>query len=479
MKTVLFINSSGARCYRRVQGSWQLVEKPTPEDRLWVIANLPEETLEAFEVPLLFGRDRSHFIKRRLDAAFAHSLYRAAPIITGNWFKPGTALLNGLTTSEAVSSKLEQLDMPIAGVWGISMLLTLLARRESIANVMLVIPSVHFLRILIIKDGIPVITRCIHRYGDESEGDSDANEILRTRQHLENRRIFEHDAIPPLLYLGDTASVGPHLSRAGLTLLALPENFHPQGDAAYLHPLFELVASSPAGQLAPLQLRAHHLTRLLRETAFAGCAVSLLAALLFGQQDFRALVGLHAQERELQSRLRAATEQSERLAANIDSSGMNPAKVRQATKFSRLEMDTAPTPQDLLQFTALAVTGLPEVRIKNLSYRFPKSGERYCQGLIEVPLLGRAMGEQPDNAENQRYTELKFSILATASLPPAEQITLKKHISAQIKSQAQVQLMQDPAAFSLINTLKGGIGMDTNATDNIWCMSIPWKGALP
>lgn len=494
MKTVLFVNSSGARYFRRVSGLWQLIDKPERIDRLWVIANLPEETLEAFQVPLLFGRDRSHFLQRHLIAALPHSEYRAAPIVAGNWFKPGTAVLTGLTTAEAVTRQLDKLDIPIAGVWGISMLLTLIARRLSIANVVLALPSTHFLRILVIKDGIPVITRCVHRYSEDSdhEHDGDANEILRTRQHLENRRIFEHEDIPPVLYLGDAAAVGAHLTRAGLALLPLPDALAPRGDAAYLHTLFELVTSSPGGQLAPLQLRARHLAESLRRAAYTGIALSLLASIVFGQADFRSLLALHGRGQSLDADLQQATGERDLLTARISATGLDPARVRQATKFSALEMLDAPPPESLLRLTASTIADLPQVRIKSLTFRFPKQGERYCQGhsVIDLPLvnqkidLGLLSGSKPsdtgsDEAGPPRYTELQFSILLTENLPPAAQIEIRKHISSVLKAREGVQLMQDPAAFSLINTLKGGFGMDPTQTENLWCMSVPWKSTPP
>jgi hypothetical protein len=301
MKTIMFINSSATHYFRRSNGVWQHVEKPEHTDQLRVVTNLPEETLDSFQMPLLFGSDRSHFMERRLAAAFAHSQYRAAPLVSGGLLKPGTALLTGLTTSEMVSSRLDKLGMPVAGVWAISMLLTLMIRRLDIPSVMVAIPSVHYLRILVIKDGIPVLTRCIHRYSEDSdtEKDGDTNEILRTRQHLENRRIVEHDALPPVLYLGDAALTGVHMIAAGLTLLPVPDTLAPRGDAGYLHAVFEYTTSSPRGQLAPLQLRAHHLSGNLRRAAYVGCAASLLAAMLFGQEDFRMLLDLHGREKPL------------------------------------------------------------------------------------------------------------------------------------------------------------------------------------
>lgn len=485
MKTVLFINASGTQFFKRTNGLWQSVEKPGQNDRLWVIANLSEEMLESFAVPLLFGSDRSHFLQRNLATALPHSQYRAAPMFSGSLFSAGTAVLTGLTSPEAVSREIDKLSTPIAGVWGISIVLAILLRKHSIENVILALPSAHYLRILVLKDGIPVITRYIHRYNEDN--DSDANEILRTHQHLENKRIFEREAIPPVLYMGDTAVVGAQLSRAEVALLPLPAALEPAGDAAWLHPLFELLVTTPEGQLAPLQLRAGHLTQRLRHLAYAGIALSLVAAILFGQTDFRELLTLHGKEQILEANLKKAYGERETLATSISATGTDPALVRQATKFSDLEMEAAPTPESILQFTARTIADLPQVRIKSLTFRFPKPGEHYCEGhtVIELPLLKRKVdlspnfGSTPPDSDIQHFTELQFSILLTDNLTPEAQIEIRKRISAALKAKPGVQLMLDPAAFSLLNTLKGGFGIDKSQAENLWCMSIPWETTTP
>lgn len=492
MKTVLLINATASRYFRRNNGVWQHIDKPEHNDRLWVIANLSEETLSAFELPLLFVRDRNNYRERKLAGAFPNSQYRAAPIISGNWFKASTAVITGLTSTTALSRQLEKLAIPIAGVWGMSMLLTLMIRRLAIQDVILAIPSTNHLRILAIKASAPVLTRCIQRYREDNQNDqnSDASEILRTRQYLENNRIFEHDALPPVLYLGDASSVNSPLTLAGLSLLALPDALAARGDAAYLHSLFEYVISSPRGQLAPLQLRARHLADNLRRAAYAGIAASLFSAILFGQHDFRDLITLQGQQNALNAELKIATGERERLSAQISASGKDPALVRQATRFSELEIDAAPDTESLLQLIASTIADLPQVRIKNLSYRFPKQGERYCQGqtVIDVPLINRKIdvpllsGSKPSNPDSEdeansppRYSELQFAIMLPGDLAPAAHIEISKRISAALKAHDGVQLMQDPAAFSLINTLKGGMGMSVTQTETLWCMSVPWQ----
>ncbi len=490
MKTVLLIHASGAHYFRREHGLWLPVDQPAQNDKLWVIANLAEETLEAFKLPVLYGRDRSNYLERRLASAYPHSQYRAAPLITGTWLKPGFAMLTGLTNADTVISKLNKLNISVTGVWGIATLLALMLKHLAILDVLLVMPSEHYLRILVIKEGVPVLTRCVNRYSEER--DSDANEILRTRQHLEHHRIFEQDAIPPVLYLGDPTPISAPLTAAGITVLPLPEALSPKGEVAYLHPLFEYVTTSPDGQLAPLRLRANHLAENVRRAAYAGIITCLLAVILFGQEDFRALLTLHRRGQTLSTDLQQASSERERLAGRISASGLDPALVRQATRFAALEMDAAHTPESMLQLAADTIADLPLVRIKSLTYRFPKQGERYCQGhtVIDVPLvnqkidLGIPLGSKPREAGNNdaaaipnRYAELQFSILLTENLTPAAEAEIRKRISTALKATEGIQLMADPAAFSLINTLKGGFGMDTAQAENLWCMSVPWKSA--
>lgn len=492
MKTVLLINSSGSRYFRRVNSEWQIVGQPEHNDKLWVIANLPEEMLETFNLPLLFGRDRSNFLERRLSTVFPHSHYRASSMVSGGLLRSGTAVLTGLSTADAVSSQLEKLDITIAGVWGLSMLLTLMLKRLAIANVLLAIPSAHHLRILVIKDGIPVLTRCVRRYSEDSdnENDSDANEIMRTRQHLENNRIFEHDSIPAILYLSENQSTGEFLTRADLTMMPLPGALAPKGEAGYLHPVLEYVVSSPHGQLAPLQLRARHLAENIRMACYIGIAASMLGILIFGQSDFRALLSLHQRESVLHNEMQLATTEHDRLSDSISVSGKDPALVRQATRFAAFELDRAPVPKSILELAASSISELPQARIKNLTFRLPKQGESYCGGrsTIDLPLLNNMFmmnnseptgaGGAEANALPQRHAELQFSIMLTDNLAPAAQAEISRRISTALKKIDGLQLIDDPAAFSLVNTLKGGVGMDTTQTDNIWCMSIPWKNDL-
>ncbi len=137
--------------------------------------------------------------------------------------------------------------------------------------------------------------------------------------------------------------------------------------------------------------------------------------------------------------------------------------VRQATKFAALEIDAAPTPESILRYVASLIADLPEVRIKNLTYQFPKPGQQLCN-------------EQSPAASTDaplHYTELQFSILLTGDPTHAEQIEIGRRLSSAIKANSSVRLIQDPANLSSLNTIRSGFGMEK--TDAEWCMSIPWN----
>lgn len=485
MKTILLINSSGTQYFRRLKGRWQFIEHPDRHERIWVIANLPEEMLEAIQLPPLFGSDRGNYLARHLAAAYPHSQYRAASVIAARPFKHNTALISGLGTETSVRILTEITDSPIAGVWGISLLLTLLTRRLSITDVILGLPSRHYLRIVVFKKGLPVLTRCVHRDIEHSdhESDADANEILRTRQHLENRRIFEPIAIPPVLYLGDSRFIASTLNEGGLTLLPLPEKLSPKGDAAYFHFLFEFVISSPTGQLAPPHLRAKHITQRLQQATYTGMAITLLAVILLGQQDFRTLINLNDYANKLNDRLQQVSDDQERLAAHIRTTGLDPVLLRQATQFSVQEIAAAPSPSSLLQLTAYSIADLSQLRIKSLHFAYPEHGERYCREshLIESTHTDQPFTSRLNTATSipPRHTELQFTVLATETLAPEARSELYRRISAKLKNRADLKLIQDPATFSLLNTIKGGFDTNDNTTDHLWCMSIPWNSERP
>ncbi len=472
MKTVLFITASDARYFTRSNGLWNSTDRPSANDRLWVIANLPEETLEAIKLPPLFGPDRRRLLDRRLSTAFPHSSYRTATTVSGSRFRNSNVILAGLNDENALNDEVCKLTIPIAGVWGMAMLLTLMMKRLAIDNVILVMPGERDLRIVVVKETIPILTRCVPISVDKTTDNHDriAHEILRTRQHMENRRLFDQNSPPPIIYIGDASAISQQLNQAGLTLLPLPEILYPKGDAAYLHPFFERVVTSPTGQLAPSRLRIHDLSANIRQAAYLGIAVSLMATMLFSQQNFRDAIDLHQRADRLNTELELATRERNKLANSVTASSIDPKRLRQLARFSALEMDTAPSPESILLLLAFTIEDLPQVRIKNLAYRFPQHTEPFCQGVTDFP--------DSDSSSPEHSTELQFTLLLPEKQDTASRIAINKHISVSLRKIHGIRLMLDPDNYSSFNTLKGGFDHSSANTEDRWCLSIPWQTDL-
>ncbi len=446
MKALLFIDASGAQFFKRKRGLWKRADRPTDKETLWIIADLPDEALERLEMPMLLGRDRTHFLERRLATAFPESRFRAA--IPSPIFRPGQALLTGLSSEDAISRELGKIKNPIAGVWGLFMLMTALLRRNRIPNIILVLPGQGYLRILVTKQAVPVVTRCIHRL---SEIESPSEEIQRTRLHLEKHRLFEQETIPPVLYLGDPAGSGI----AGL--MPLPDAMKPKGDASYLHALFDVAASTPNGQIAPLPFRLEYLGNRMRMASHVAIVFCLLAATLFAQHDISALAKFDAHGNALKKDIEREAARRRHFEELFAKSGTDLGLMRQATGFAEHELDPAPTPDSVFRFLADVIAGLQEVRIRSMRYELLVPGENYCHKALP--------------ATDKRHVGLQFSILLTGQLSAVRKADLRKQISARISRKPYARLIEDPADSSDHQAIQSG----SADVEDAWCMLLPWQ----
>ncbi len=441
MKAVLLIDSSGSRYFRRHRSQWQEIEKPDENESLRVIADLPEESLESLDLPLLFGPDRTHFLQRRLNQAFPNSQFRAA---VSNCIFGRAALLTGLNTDDAIGSALHKLKNPVAGVWGMFMLMTAAMQRQRIKNIMLVFPGRQYLRILVMRHGAPVVTRCIHRY-NESPND----EIQLTLLHLENHQTFGQEPIPPVLYLGDPEGLKD--------AMPLPDAMTPKGNASYLHALLETACISSKGQFAPMKFRIGFLSKCIRRTAVILASICMLASLLLTQRDLRELSSMTAKEGALQKSLQQEAVLQKELARRIAESGADPALIRAATRFAASGFDASPAIGSVFNLVATCIAGLQEVRIKSLSYKLLNPNEGYC---------GKSFPPT-----DKRYLGLQFSILLKDASSVARKAEIQKRISSSIQSNPSIRLIDDPASSSL--AIQNG--HSSSSASEPWCMVIPWS----
>lgn len=471
MKTVLLIDASGHRYFQRRGGAWRLVPAPARGDRrrLWVLINRPAEALEAIELPRLFGRDRRRFVERRLAAAFPEKTYRAAHLLSGGLLKPGRVILNGLATGQELTAPLAATDALIVGVWGLAALLAdMAAHGLGPPDLLLALPNEQELRLLVVKDRVPVLTRCVQR-----QGESLAAEILLTRQYLEHQRIFAPGQAPPVLFLGEADAVRSQLAEAGVNLVPVPRQCLPRGEAAWLHPFLERIVCSPPCQLAPLPVRARYLARNLRRAAYGGAAATLLAAALYGQGDIRELVEFHLREQALSTEIESITAEQTRLSALIKAADVDPALVRRATQFEAHEISAAPGADAFLSLAATAIAEVPEARVQTLAFRLTAAGERVCPSQGGEPPRPSAVETAPPS----RLAEIQLTIALPGDLPLQAKVEARQRIAAALQAVPALTLWHDPTLSA--GAIKGGTGSSLAPTEDHWCLSVPWQTATP
>lgn len=476
MKTVLFIDSSGSRYFQRIAGMWRLVSEPNSKDTLWVIVNLPTESLELIDLPRITGRDRSNFLQRRLAILFPESSYRTAHILSGGMLKPKKVMLAGFNAVREIVDVQGKHAATFVGLWGTAAVLGLMARQFLLSDVLLVMPSALGLRILVLKGRAPVLTRYVF-----CEGFNSVNEILLTRNYLEDQQIFESGKTPPVLFLGDSSSIEARLADEGLTLLPVPKEFLPKGEAEWLHPLFNYIISSPPGQLAPLSLRASYYAGKLRQAAYGTAFVSLVAISLYGHGDWRGLVEMQLRERTLHSETRDASSERERLRKQINNIGADPEMVRQATEFAEQEISTVPDVETFFFLASEAISGLPGVRVKSLSFHLVSADTNSCQDKSDQSAVKPVESVPPAKAvggaagSSSRQAEAELTVMWPADLSLRAKVEERKRISTSLQGIVGVTILRDPTTVARRATLRGGAGGSAEQAEDRWCLGVAWK----
>lgn len=478
MKTVLFIDSSGRHFFQQRQGEWRQVDGPSRTDTLWALVNLPDESIEVVDLPRLVGRDRTLFLERRLTTAFPESNCRACRLLSGNWLSASKVMITGLSTAKQIEGQLTELDTTVVGLWGVAALLTAMAKRLSAPDLLLILPSDNALRIIVIKDRNPVLTRFVH-----CDGDNHADEILLTRTYLENQRIFERGKPMPVLFLGETTAIAARLATAGVNLLPMPNELLPKGRVGWLHPLFNHVVSSPACQLAPLPVRARYLGQRLRRAAKIGAIASLVVGCFFALADSRAIYAISERAKAIQVETQGVLKERDRLSALIKNSGVDPKLVRFSNQFEAREITLAPSDKAFLPLAAAAIAEVPAARVQTLSFRLAANGDGVCpKAPDQQPTNTPAGAGQPgfgseETASSLPQAEVKLTIELPDSLSPQDKARTLTQISAGIKGVPGVTLLQDPALVVPRAIITGGAGVNTAVGQGgeEWCVSVPWR----
>ena len=166
MACVLHISATGNVWWGKKSTGWEVLPEPG-QGPVWVLTDLTEETFTEINVPRVFGRDRSSFVERQLTNRFPETRFRVALEAQRqgslmNRLAPPHQVLTAVEPADRITAALQNLSLPLAGVWSTSMLLARLGSKPRMpANLMIVLCQPAGMRIVYIKDRAPVLTRMV------------------------------------------------------------------------------------------------------------------------------------------------------------------------------------------------------------------------------------------------------------------------------------------------------------------------------
>lgn len=474
MKTVLHLTSTGAQFWRKNSDGWQ-AHDDSPTGPVWILTDLAEESFAEIQIPRIFGRDRESFIARQLASRFPDSPYRttlpvrAAGGLMDRLAPPHQTLL-GLDSAQRVTAALNDLAVPVAGVWATSMLLADMARHKTLpATLFVVLPESDALRIVFIKNHVPVLSRLIPGV---IRAQDQAAEITRTLRHLENihtvdRKVQQHK----VLILGNTDGMATLLAPDHLDLVTPLPCALPPGDDWRLA-LFDLVLASPPGQLAPLSRRAYYVAARLRQPAYTVAALSLGLGVWAAGENLRDIATSHSSRLQIQSSLQSLATQIDEVDRKMADFSAPPELVRGAAALDQDELLTAPSLPGQMQQIGQLIGQQNSIRLNLFDWHILPPGQAACARSTAASTAGSQAPLVAD-APAQRQVEINLEVKLPDELREKARAQSVNQLSAALAKLEGAALIQDPAKELAQAVLSGGGAPTQSDKPLAWCLTLP------
>ena len=474
MTCVLHISAAGNVWWGKKASGWEVLPEPN-EGPVWVVTDLTEESFVEITVPRVFGRDRSNFVERQLGNRFPETRFRAAlaPRHTGSLMDrlaPPTQVLTAVEPADRINTALENLAVPLAGVWSTSMLLARLGSKPRMpANLLIVLSQPSGIRIVFLKERAPVLTRLVAAVDTAAD---QAVEILRTMRHLENTRLIERGSQRfSALLLGVSEELAPLLAKDRLDELDPSTMRKATPGQDWQKVLLDLTCQSPPGQMAPMVLRESYLARQLGRAARvvgALCLVGTVAAVVGN-------VGTIARDHQARTQLVVTAGETDGKMNEVDTAiqgfGVAPELLRQALAVDNEEVTNAPDMAADWQALSRTISSVPGARLKNLQWRVLESSEPACAGVgVAAPAQDPIAGAQVPPVPT-RNVELKMEVLLAPDTGPRKKLQQTSDITQQLANAPGVTVIQDPARRLREGDLSAGSTQTDSQSDLVWCVA--------
>lgn len=487
MKTVLYLSASGAQYWCKDGNTWQARDSAGPGP-VYLLCNLPEEGFEDIAVPRIFGADRQSFIRRQLASRFPDTPYTAfvpTPVTGGLMahLAPPHQIAFGLEAAQRVNTTLAALGaVPIAGVWATSLLLAQLASHKSLpSDLFVVFPDVAALRIVFIRQRVPILTRLIPSV---TQAPDIAAEITRTVRYLENNRVLERATEPRnVLMLGNPPEIETWLKHENLKRLAPPPPWHKQMPDDWRFALFDKVTAAPAGQLAPLVWRSRFVADRMRAPVYAASALCLLLAIVVAADNLNQIAQDYSNTEAIAQRNRAHELQITTTQQKIAEFGVSAEEVRSAVMLAQTELAQAPSLSSHLQQLSATISPFDSFRLMDLDWQILNKGQTACSGGAEAAVTPPS-ADAPAESEQAlptRQVEISFQVVDRLERGDRAKMQALTGFSATLVRVPDLSLKVDPVKALALGSLSGGGALVSRPGDKplVWCLTLPWPDAKP
>lgn len=488
MKTVLHLTTAASQLWSKDAHGWQPQVGPA-RGPVWVLTDLAEEAFAEVTIPRIFGRDRQAFVARQLAARFPDTRYRTmlAPAAGGGLMHrlaPPRQPMLGIDAAARIDAAVDSLSTPLVGVWATSLLLAQIGADKSLPKeLFVVLPGQDALRIVVLKDRLPVLSRLVTGISRASER---VSEIVRTLRHLENTRVLERGARRHgVLVLGDNAGMADLLAADQMDLLPWSGQGGKQPQT-WPDALFDLVVNAPAGQLAPLDKRTEFVATQVRAVAYGAALVCVLASLWASADNLSSMWSAQSQVAQARAQVQQLMAQGDEIDRKMIGFGVTAEVVRRAVALDVQEVANAPSLEAQMRQLGVAVGRFPGVHVTQLEWRVLPPGRAACPSAAAnsgSPVQATITSEPApasDAEPSARLVELSLDITLPESLREKAHLDTVAALSAAMRKIDGASLLRDPARDLAQAAMSGGGTSFDAGKSRSWCLSLPGvRGSTP
>ncbi|MGV7207461.1 hypothetical protein ACLB1G_06370 [Oxalobacteraceae bacterium A2-2] len=359
--------------------------KPIP---CYLLADLIEEDFQRVQLPHVGGRAGRRLLARRLQQQYRETPYRQVQIQgrAQEGRRDDIALFSGLTNPTLVQpwvEILEQLRVPLAGLYSASMVSAGLLPRLGLRQPHLLLVTQHSagLRQTYFRDGVLKFSRLTLAMDRDGQPVSVANETARTQQFLTSIRLLErgsvlHTAIVApqalLAALDAQCADGPETAYQFIALEAACSAAGLDGPAPALADtiLLHLLGRSQAATQYELgEARRYFLLWRLRRMLLLGSGILAACSVVWICANLGQYRADNADAERLQAeRLRYEAAYAKAM-AGIPVPPASTANMRAAVAMAQMLASQGPSPLGMLSAVSQALEQAPQIRLLGLDWK--------------------------------------------------------------------------------------------------------------